>query len=189
MGRVIVSDQMEGEVGRRLAVDLIKKTDKLLMPVARHAVADHLAVKHAQCRKQGGRAMAFVVMRHGSASAALEGSPGLGPVECLDLTFLVDAQHQGFVWRIQIESHDIGHRFQEVLVAAELERFHEVRLEIVSRPDALNGCLAEVLCRGHAACTPVGCGCGGCVERGLNHGVDFALWDFWYTAGTGCVLL
>ena len=26
------------------------------------------------------------------------------------------------------------------------------------------------------------------MERGLNHGVDFALWDFWYTAGTRGIL-
>ena len=78
--------------------------------------------------------MAFVVMRHRSASAALDGEPGRGPVERLDLTFLVDAQHQGFVWRIQIESHDIGHLFQEVLLAAELEGFNYVRFEIVSLP-------------------------------------------------------
>lgn len=123
MGRVMVREQMEGEFGRRLAVDLIQKTDELLRPVARHAVADHRAVKQAPCRKQGGRAMAVVVMRHGSTAAALAGSPRRGPVECRDVTFLVDAQPPGVVWRIPLASHDIGQRFQEVFVAAERARF------------------------------------------------------------------
>jgi hypothetical protein len=44
----------------------------------------------------------------------------------LDLTFLVDAQDQGLVRRIQIEPDHVGELLQEVLVAAELERLSGV---------------------------------------------------------------
>jgi hypothetical protein len=46
---------MQIEIRRGVAIDLFEKAQELLMPMARHTVADHLAVKHAEGRKQGRR--------------------------------------------------------------------------------------------------------------------------------------
>ena len=54
VGRVIVYDDMQREFGRGFELDLVEETDKLLMPMARHALANDLAVQHAEGRKQGG---------------------------------------------------------------------------------------------------------------------------------------
>lgn len=62
--RIIVQDQMQIERGRRLHIDLLEEPDKLLVPMARHAVADDCSVKQTQCREEGRRAVAFVVMCH-----------------------------------------------------------------------------------------------------------------------------
>ena len=46
------------------------------MPVAGHAFADDRAVEHVQSRKQGGGAIALVVMGHRPARPFFIGNPG-----------------------------------------------------------------------------------------------------------------
>ena len=43
VGAVIVDDEMEIVARGSLGINLVEEADKFLMPVARHAVADHLA--------------------------------------------------------------------------------------------------------------------------------------------------
>jgi len=50
--------------------------------------------------------MALVVVRHGAGSALFHRQPRLGAVERLDLTFLVDAEHHGFVRRVEVETDE-----------------------------------------------------------------------------------
>ena len=145
VGSIIVCDQMKIEFGRRLAVDFLQETNEFLMPMARHTIADYLAVEHAQGRKQRGGAVALVVVCHGPAAAFLHWQTRLSPVQGLDLTFLVDTQNQGLVGRIQIEPHNIDEFLQEMLVAAELEGFDQMRLEIVLLPDAADRRFAQTL--------------------------------------------
>ena len=44
---VVVDDEMEIQVERRLDVDELKEPDEFLMAVSRHTIADHLAIEHA----------------------------------------------------------------------------------------------------------------------------------------------
>ena len=48
VGAIIVYDQMQVESGWDLSVYSLEKTDEFLMPMVRHAVADHLAIEHAE---------------------------------------------------------------------------------------------------------------------------------------------
>src|SRR3990170_3469222 len=48
VGPIVVHDEMQVEFGRRFGVDLLEETDELLVPMARHAVADHLPVEQTQ---------------------------------------------------------------------------------------------------------------------------------------------
>ena len=82
-----------------------------------------------QCR----RAVALVVMRHGAGSALLDRQAGLCAVERLDLALLVDRENQRLVRRIEIETDDIAHLL-DVLVIRQLEGLHQVRLEAVRLP-------------------------------------------------------
>ncbi len=152
---VIVHDQMQIKSGRRLGVDLLEESDKLLMPVARHAIADDLAIEHAQCGEQSGRAIALVIVRHRSAPPLLDWQARLGSIKRLDLAFLIDTKHQGFVGWIEIEADNIGELFNEVLVSADLESLDEVRLEIVLLPNALNAHRADALCFSHTPHAPM----------------------------------
>src|SRR4029450_2553823 len=129
---------MQIEIARRLGVDLVEETNEFLVSMTRHAVADHFAIEQAQRGEQWGRAVALVVVRRGRAAPLLDRQSWLGTIECLDLAFLVDAQDQGLVWRVEIKAHHIVELFDKMFVAAELERLGQMRLEAVSIPNTLN---------------------------------------------------
>ena len=106
----------------------------------------------------------------------------LGTIECLDLAFLVDAQDQGLVWRVEIKADHIVELFDKTFVAAELESLGQMRLEAVSIPNTLNRHPADALRLGHSADAPVS-GASWCrVQSGLHHCPHFFLGDTWDTA-------
>jgi hypothetical protein len=187
VGRVVVHDDMQIEFGRSLGIDLIEETDELLMAMARHAVADHFAIEHAECRKQGSRAVALVVVGHRSAASLLHRETGLGAIEGLDLTFLVDTQHDRPVRRIEIEPDNIVELRDKLFVPTDLEGLDEMRLETVQVPYALNGHSTDALRFGHGPRTPVGGGMGCCVQCGLDDCLHFSFGDGWDAPGTGSV--
>src|ERR1700730_12348641 len=67
------------------AVHRVEKSDELLMPMLVHAMPDHGSVEDVQGGKERGRAVAFVIMGHGSALARLQRQARLGPIESLNL--------------------------------------------------------------------------------------------------------
>jgi len=189
VGPVVVHDEMQAEFGRSFEIDLLEETEKLLMPMTRHAVADHFAVEHAEGRKQGGRAVAFVVVRHRPTAAFLQRQARLGAIEGLDLTFLVDAQHQRFVRGIEIKPDDVVEFFDKVFVAAELEGLDEMGLEVVLLPDTTDRGLAEALGLGHAARAPMGRIRWCRMQSGFDDGTDFFPGNTRHTTRTWSVLL
>jgi hypothetical protein len=62
VGGVVVEDGVDQLAGRYRALDGIEEAEELLVPVPRHALADHAAVEHVERREQGRRAVADVVM-------------------------------------------------------------------------------------------------------------------------------
>src|SRR5208282_5148347 len=72
------------------------------MAMARITLADHFALQNFQGGKERGGAMAHVVMGEGAATALLERQTRLGPVQGLNLTFLIHTEHEGFIRRVQM---------------------------------------------------------------------------------------
>jgi len=174
VGGVVVDDQVQVELGRRFGVDLLQETDEFLMAMARHAIADHGAVEHAQGGEQGGGAVARVVVALAGGNARPERQDRLDAVERLDLALLVHTQDKRLVRGIEIQSHHIGHLFDESLVAAEFERLDQVRLEIVHAPDAPHAGLRNALGRSHGARAPMRRVGRRRVKGRLDHGPDLA---------------
>ena len=92
---VVVEDEMDDFSGRNLGVDGVQKADELLMTVPLHVAADDGSVEHVEGGEQGRGAMALVGVGHCSSPALLHGQARLGPVERLDLAFLVKRQDDG----------------------------------------------------------------------------------------------
>ena len=189
VGRVVVHDDMQIEFGGGLQIDLAEEANELLMPMARHALANHLAIEHAESRKQGGRAVTLVVVRHRPTAALLQWKAWLGTIEGLDLTFLVDTQHKGFVRGIEIESDDIVELLNKMFVSTDLEGLDEMGFEVVLFPDTTDRRLAEALRLGHAPRTPVGRIRWLAMQRGLDDGTDVLLGNAWDTTRTWRVFL
>ena len=187
VGAIIVHDQMQIESGRSFAVDFLEEADKFLMPVARHTVADHLAVEHAEGREESGCAIAFVIVGLSSTAALLHRQTRLGPVQGLDLTLLVHAQNQGLVWRIQIQPHNIAKLLDKAFVAAELEGLDQMGLEVVLLPYPTYRRFAETLGFGHGSCAPMCCSGGRRVQGCFDHSVDFPWRDSRNATGAGRV--
>ena len=99
--------------------------------------------------------MAFVVVGHRGGAALLQGQPGLGAVERLDLRLLVDTEHHSPIRRIEIEADDLSDLLLEHRVVRDLEPFHDVRLEPRIGPDAPNARRRNPDRLGHRRAAPV----------------------------------
>ena len=91
---VVIQDQMQVAVGRRLHLDELQKLQPLLMAMTILALSNERAVGDVEGRKQGRGPMAHIVMRHRAGTPFFERQSGLRAVERLDLAFLIAAQDQ-----------------------------------------------------------------------------------------------
>ena len=93
VGAIVVEDQVQGFPVGKLGIELLEKLQELLMPVPGIALADHPAFDDLQGGKQRRGAVAMVVVRVGATAPGLERQTGLRAIQGLDLTLLIDAQH------------------------------------------------------------------------------------------------
>ena len=126
------------------------------MAVALHAAADDGSVEQAERGEQGGGAVAFIVMGHDLTAPRLDRQPGLGAIEGLDLTFLVEREHHGMRRGIDIESDDVGELGGEGRIARPLEAAQPMRLQPMRLPDALHRAQRETHRLGHRPAGPMG---------------------------------
>jgi len=186
---VVVHDQVQVESGRGLLVDALEETDELLMAVARHAVADDAAVERVQGGEERGRAVARVVVGLPRRDAGTQREQRLRALKRLDLAFLVHAQHERPVGRVEIESDHIAELLDKPSVAAGLERLRHMGLEPVPVPDAPHRGLADPLRLGHGPRAPVGGVRRRCLKRRVHDGGDLARRYLRDASGPGGVFL
>jgi len=157
MRSVIIQDQMKITAAGSRPIDHLKELQELLVAMARIAGSDNRAIQHVQGGKKTSRSVPFVVMRHRSAASLFHGQSRLSSIQGLDLRFFVDAQNQGFIRGIQIESDHIGQFFNKVFILRQLERFNAMRLQSVGLPDTGHRGMADSNRLGHRPRTPMGC--------------------------------
>src|SRR6202048_1918547 len=107
MSSVIVGDGVNDLAGRHSGLDGVEEADELLMAVTLHAAAKHRALQNIESGKQGGCAVALVIVGRGSRLAGLQWQARLGAVECLDLALLVDRQDDGVCRRAPIKGDEV----------------------------------------------------------------------------------
>jgi len=102
--RVVIHDQVQGEPGRRLGIDLTQEAQVLLVAMAALALTEDRAGDQVECCKQGGGAMTDVVVSHAFHVAQAHGKQGLGAFQSLDLALFIHAQHHRLVRRVQVQA-------------------------------------------------------------------------------------
>ena len=85
MGCVIVNDEVQVEPRRGLTIYLAQEFEELFMAMAIETFSDNGSLKHVERCEKRRRAVANIVVSHGSATPALEGQSGLGAIQSLDL--------------------------------------------------------------------------------------------------------
>ena len=155
---IVVGDQMQGLALGDLAINQPKKLQPFLVPMARQAGGDKGALRDMQGGKERGGAMALVIMRHRAAATGLQRQAGLRAIQGLDLAFLIHAEDDGMLGRVQIQAHHILQLVLEVRISTELKGPDPVGLQAMGGPDPLHerGIRAQVPRQG--AGRPVGGG-------------------------------
>ena len=133
VSRIVVHDQVQLLLVRRLAIDGLKEAQPFLMPVELIGHRHDLAGEYVQCGEQRRHAVALVVVRQRRTPSTFERQTGLRAVERLDLRLLVAAQHQRMLGRVKIQAHDVLELLDEVRVVGQLEGLDPMRLESWAR--------------------------------------------------------
>ena len=134
VGGVVVDDGVDRLARGNLLLDDIEEANKLLMAMALHVAADHRAVEDVHRGEQRRRAVALIVVRHGSGAALLQRQSGLRSIKRLNLALFIDRQDDGVCGRIDIEPHDVAQFIDEARVVGQLELAHPVRLQTMGAP-------------------------------------------------------
>lgn len=104
--------------------------------MAPKALADNIVLQELEHSKQTRCANAFVVMRHHTGAALLQGQCGLSAIERWGLA-LIHAQHDRLIGRIQIQRHHIGELLHKVRIAPQLKTLVRSGLMLWARKTAM----------------------------------------------------
>src|SRR5687767_392187 len=113
MSSIVVQYQMDLEMGRYLSIDSVEEATKFYRSMSTMQLTQDLAALGIQGREQGSGAVSDIAM---CAPLDLTGShrqQRLGSVQSLNLSFLVNTEHQSTVWWIEIQSDDVTDFFNE----------------------------------------------------------------------------
>ncbi len=121
VGRVVVGNAVDAELGGHSPFDFLQKRQIFLVPVARLAGSQHRPVEHIQCGEQRGRAVTLVVVGDALDVAQAHGQHRLGSLQGLALALLVHAEDQGVVGRAQVQADHVAQFLDEERVIGQLE--------------------------------------------------------------------
>ncbi len=94
-------------------------------------------------------------MGHGAATAPFQRQAWLGSIQRLNLALFIDTKHQSLFGRIQIQPDHIGEFLREAGGTRKFESLGAMRLNLMALPDPIDRGLADAVCLGHAAATPM----------------------------------
>ena len=157
VGRTVVQNHMQIQLGRRVAINLSEKIQELLGPVPLGDPAHYFTRHDVERGVQACRAMALVIMGSPLNLPRPKLQHWLSTIQRLDLGFLVNRQYHGVVRRAQIEPDHINDLFGEVRIIADLECLQSVRFEIGRRPDLSNLPGGNARAFGHQPNAPMRC--------------------------------
>jgi hypothetical protein len=134
VGGVVVGDDVQLDAGVS-AGGLLQELQELFVPVAGITGIGDLAGGDLQGGEQRGGAVADVVVGGFLGQAGPHRQDRRGPVQGLDLRFLIDRQHHRLVGRVQVEPDDVADLGLQLGVGGELERLPPPGLQAPLAPD------------------------------------------------------
>ena len=135
---VIVHDQMQLKMFGRFAIDFFEKLQPLLVPVLALDAADQASLKIIQRSKQGDSAVADIVMRLRTDMPDPQRQTRLRTLQGLNLAFLIAAEHQSLVWRVEIQPDNIPKLLFEMWIIGQFEGTGQVRFQVIGGPESVH---------------------------------------------------
>ena len=120
VGAIVIEDQMQRLLAGKLGLKPLEKLQELLMPVPGITLAGHPTFDDLQGGKQPHGAVTVAVVR--ATAAGLSGRPGCVRSKRLDLTLLIDAQHERVLRRCQVDTNHVGELLQELGITRPLPK-------------------------------------------------------------------
>ena len=170
---VIVCNQMDIQVLGRLAVELLEEAQPLYMRVLLLGPVDQFPVQVVQRGEQRDRAVPDVIVRLGADVPLAQREAGLRAFQGLALRFLVAAEHQGLLGRVEVQANHIPELDLELGIVGEFESAFEVGLEVLAAPDPGHAAVREAEMGGQSArapASPAGRSLAGGFDDALDHG-------------------
>jgi hypothetical protein len=119
--RGIVDDNMDLQVGGHGLVDLDQELFELDSSMLRRELVEDLTGDQVHGRVQVDRAVALVVVALPLGHPRQQRQDRLGPVERLDLGFLVDTKDRGMIGRVHVQPDQVSNLVDEQRIGGQLE--------------------------------------------------------------------
>ena len=139
MRAIVVHHQMNIQRGGNTFLEMIQEGQQFLVTMPRFALPDDRAVGDIERREQRGRAMSKVIMGDTLDITEPHRQNRLTAFQCLDLAFFVNAQYQGIIGWIQVQTDNIAHLVDEEGIGREFERAAAIGLDPKQREIPMNG--------------------------------------------------
>ena len=158
VGGEIVGDDMDFFATGLVDDDIGEEGDELGRSVPRRSLAQHLSGLGIEGRVERERSMPVVLKAMSLCSPRRERQYRIEPVEGLNGGLFINAEHRGVLWRMQIQSDDVGGLFLEVRIVRSHVAIEPLRFEAVLAPYARDHHVRHPELIGELTGAPVGGG-------------------------------
>ena len=167
---VIVCNKMDFQVLGHLAGQLLEEAQPLHIRGLPVGPVDQLSVQIIQCGEQRDRAVPDGIVCLGADVPWPQREAELRAFQGLALRYLIAAEHQGLLGRVDVQTDHISELRLELGIVGELEGALEVGFEVLAVPDPGHAAVREAEMGGQSARAPASPS-----GRGLAGGFDDAL--------------
>ena len=134
VGRHVVQDDVDVEMSGSVQVYPFEEPQHVFAGVAFTGLVQHLPGGYVERGEQVDGAVALVVVGERAAAAADHRQRRLGPVQCLYLGLLVEAEHHSALRRVQIQADNVTELGLEIGIGRQFEHIGFPRTQPMLAP-------------------------------------------------------
>ena len=155
VGRGVVQDDVKLSAAVE-PVESAKKTEEVSTVMGLRAMADDFSGGDLESCVEAGDPVSAVVVSLACRQTRSYWKHRLRTTESLDLSFLVQTEHDGVGGRVQVEAHDVVDLLFGLGIGGELERADAMGLKGMGLPDPMDSAVGKTRALGHVSCGPLG---------------------------------